>query len=59
MLKTEYGGTKPVGDRTCYVLVRYLSDDPKWPAYKTTTYLDTERLVPLGVDDRLYHPLHA
>lgn len=50
VLKEEFGGYAKLAGRTALVLVRYLSDDPKYPCYLTRTYIDVEHLVPICVE---------
>ena len=49
-LRKEYGETANVFGRKALVLVRYLTDDPKYPSYKTKAYIDLEYLVPICVE---------
>ena len=49
-LGKAYGGEGEVAGRRAAVLVRYLTDDPKYPSYKTLAYIDLEYLVPICVE---------
>lgn len=49
-LGMAYGKEAEVAGRRAVVLVRYLTDDPKYPSYKTLAYIDLEYLVPICVE---------
>lgn len=48
-LETGFDGYARIDDRRCLVLVRELPDKPEYPAPRTVIYIDTERLVPMGI----------
>lgn len=49
-LREEFGGYAELFGRRTLVLVRYLPAKEGYPAYKTTTYIDTDYLVPVAIE---------
>jgi len=45
-----FGGYADVAGRKAIVLIRYLPEGKGYPAYKTVTFIDVERLLPLGLE---------